>query len=168
MKRLLILRHAKSSWDNPGLSDFERPLNDRGKRAAPFMGGVIKRRGFEPDLIRSSPAVRARETARLVKEFSGSTADIEHDNRIYEASSKTLIKVVSEADNRFNAVMIVGHNPGMEGLVHALTGKSERMPTAAVAVIDLDISDWSEVLDASGKLRELMRPKDLQKKSKKG
>ena len=168
MKTLLVLRHAKSSWDDASLSDFERPLNDRGKSAAPAMGKAIKRHGFEPDLILSSPAVRARETARLAKESSGSAAEIEHDNRIYEASSKTLTKVLSEVDNRFETVMIVGHNPGMEGLVQALTGKSERMPTAALAVIDLDISDWSKVGDASGKLRELMRPKDLQKKSKKG
>ena len=132
------------------------------------MGGVMQRRGFEPDLILSSPAVRARETARLAKEASGSTAGIEHDKRIYEAIPKTLQHVLSDVDNRFNTVMIVGHNPGMEGLIHALTGKSERMPTAALAVIDLDISDWSEVLDSSGKLRELMRPKDLQKKKKKG
>jgi len=75
--------------------------------------------------------------------------------------------VVAEVDNRFETLMVVGHNPGMEGLVRMLTGKSERMPTAALAIIDLDISDWSDLRDDSGKLRDLMRPKDLQKKSKK-
>jgi phosphohistidine phosphatase len=167
MKTLLVLRHAKSSWDDASLSDFERPLNGRGKRAAPFMGEVIKDRALEPDLILSSPAVRARETARLLAESSGYAGKIQHDTRMYEASPTTLQQVVAEVDNRFEAVMVVGHNPGMEGLVRTLTGKSERMPTAALAVIDLDISDWSDLRHDSGKLRDLMRPKDLQKKSKK-
>jgi len=167
MKTLLVLRHAKSSWDDASLSDFERPLNGRGKRVAPFMGEVIKDRGFEPDLIISSPAVRARETARLLAESSGYAGKIHHDTRMYEASPKTLQQVVAEVDNRFETLMVVGHNPGMEGLVRMLTGKSERMPTAALAIIDLDISDWSDLRDDSGKLRDLMRPKDLQKKSKK-
>src|SRR5215217_6188343 len=127
MKTLYVLRHAKSSWENNDLADFDRPLNDRGKKAAPLMGEVIKSNGFAPELILSSPAVRARETARLVKESAGLHAEIKHNERIYEASPQTLQYIAASIDDRFNSAMIVGHNPGMEGFVRLLTGRLEPM-----------------------------------------
>lgn len=160
MKTLYVLRHAKSSWDNSDLADFDRPLNGRGKSAAPFMGQVMKSNDFKPGIIVSSPAVRARETARLVKESAGFEAEIKYDERIYEASPQTLTSVAASIDDRFDSAMIVGHNPGMEGFVRLLTGNSETMPTASLAVIDLDISDWDQITKGSGKLRRLIRPKD--------
>src|SRR5687767_9333300 len=142
MKTLFILRHAKSSWDDPDLADFDRPLNGRGKSAAPFMGEVMKREAFEPDVIMSSPAVRARATALLVKESGDLSAEIRFDERIYEASAQALRQVAAGIDDSFRSAMLVGHNPGMEGFVRLLTGGLEPMPTAALAVIDLDIASW--------------------------
>ena len=167
MKSLYVLRHAKSSWDNAGLADFDRPLNDRGELTAPFMGKLMAANGFEPDAIISSPAVRARETARLAKEAGRFAADIVHDERIYEASVRTLLVVASSIDDQFESVMLVGHNPGMEGLVKLLTGKPEAMPTAALAAIDLDIEQWADIDSGLGNLRRLLRPKEEMKGSKK-
>ena len=160
MKTLFILRHAKSSWDHPGLSDFERPLNDRGVRTAPFMGELIKNKGLSPDVIISSPAVRAQTTAELVRESAGIASEIRLDDRIYEASPQNLIHVISEIDDTLNSAMLVGHNPGLEALIRHLTGQLEPMPTAALAVIALNIDTWAEIKPASGTLAALYRPKD--------
>ncbi|PYS98615.1 MAG: phosphohistidine phosphatase [Acidobacteria bacterium] len=166
MKTLYVLRHAKSSWDEAGLSDFDRPLNKRGTTTAPFMGETMASNGFEPDVIVSSPAVRARETSQLVKEAARMTVDIIFDERIYEASARTLQLVASSIDDRFESAMIVGHNPGMEGLIRLLTGKSEEMPTAALAIIDLDIEHWNEIDSGLGELRRIIRPKEEMKLEK--
>src|SRR5687768_14584593 len=107
MKTLFILRHAKSSWDDPDLADFDRPLNERGKTTAPFMGRVMEGEGFVPGVLLSSPAVRARETARLVKEGAGFDIEIRHDERIYEASPQTLRQTAASIDDRFDSAMIV-------------------------------------------------------------
>jgi phosphohistidine phosphatase len=163
MKILYVLRHAKSSWDNAEIADFDRPLNDRGESTAPFMGQFMAANGFEPDVIVSSPAVRARETARRVKEAAAMTVEIVYDDRIYEASSRTLQTVAASIDDGFDSAMLVGHNPGMEGFVRLLTGRSEEMPTAALAVIDLDIDRWAEIDSGLGALRTLIRPKDEMK-----
>lgn len=163
MKTLFLMRHAKSSWDNSDLADFDRPLNERGKKAAPFMGEYMSRNGFDPELILSSPAVRARETARLAKEGGDLTAEIEYNERIYEASPQTLLQAASEIEDRFGSAMIVGHNPGTEGFIRLLTGRPETVPTAALIVIDLAISNWSEIRGECGNLRELIRPKDEMK-----
>ena len=167
MKTLYLLRHAKSSWETSGLADFDRPLNDRGKATAPFVGQLMRSNEFIPELVLSSPAIRARETARLVKEAAGLAAEVEHKERIYEASPRTLLNIAASIDDRFASAMIVGHNPGMEGFVRLLTGKQEDMPTAALAVIDLDILGWEQLSAASGTLRRIVRPKDELKLSKK-
>jgi phosphohistidine phosphatase len=168
MKTLYVLRHAKSSWEDRDLADFDRPLNQRGITAAPFMGQLMKKNELAPSLILSSPAVRARETARLVKEAAEFDAEIKHNERIYEASPQTLKHVASSIDDRFDSAMIVGHNPGMEGFVYSLTGKLEPMPTASLAIIDLDISGWDQIGEAAGELRQIIRPKDEMKTFKKG
>jgi phosphohistidine phosphatase len=168
MKTLFILRHAKSSWDQPDLADFDRPLNDRGEAAAPFMGQVMKREGFEPEVILSSPAARAKATASLARESAGIAGEIVFDEQIYEASVKTLREVVSGIDDKFRSAMIVGHNPGMEGFVHFLTGSVESMPTAALAVIDIDVASWSDIDARRGTLRTVIRPKDEMKRFGKG
>ncbi|REJ75369.1 MAG: histidine phosphatase family protein [Acidobacteria bacterium] len=159
MKTLYVLRHAKSSWDHPELSDFERPLNDRGRKAAPFMGRLMAERDLVPEVIVSSPAVRAKTTARLASEAGDFGAEIRFDERIYGAGSNTLVYIVAEIDDSYSSAMIVGHNPGFEDLVAALTGESHRFPTAALAVIDLDVPNWSEVTRGTGSLRELFIPK---------
>jgi phosphohistidine phosphatase len=163
MKLLYLLRHAKSSWDNDALADFDRPLNERGKNTAPFMGEVIARRRYMPAVIVSSPARRAAATAELIKDAAGSRATIRLDDRIYEASPNTLRQVISELDNSLDSAMAVGHNPGMEGFIRYLTGEIESMPTAALAVIELNIDSWSDINADTGALAELIRPKEEMK-----
>jgi phosphohistidine phosphatase len=163
MKTIYILRHAKSSWDDESLSDFERPLNERGINTAPFMGEVISRRGYSPAVIISSPAKRAATTATLVKESSGLNADLRCDDRIYEASPNTLRQVASEIGDDLDSAMLVGHNPGMEGFIRYLTGQIEPMPTAALAVISLAIDSWKDLDADTGTIVEIIRPKDEMK-----
>ena len=160
MKILFLLRHAKSSWDNASLADFDRPLNERGNNTAPFMGEVMTRREYTPSIVISSPANRAASTAKLVKESAGFNSDIRYDDRVYEASPNSLRQVASEIDDVLESAMLVGHNPGMEGFIRYLTGEIEAMPTAALAVIELNIDSWSEINADTGKLAELIRPKD--------
>jgi phosphohistidine phosphatase len=160
MKKLFILRHAKSSWIDTELADFDRPLNDRGLAAAPFMGGLMKEKGLRPGVILSSPANRARSTAKLVKQAAGLDAELRLDERIYEAGPPTLCRIAAELDNEFESAMIVGHNPGMEGFIRLLTGSPVSMPTAALAQIDLEIDTWEKIAAKTGRLVSVIRPKD--------
>ena len=155
------MRHAKSSWDNASLADYDRPLNDRGLESAPLMGRLIKKRGYIPDAVVSSPAKRAKKTAKLACEAAGITTSILFDEQIYEASPHTLAEVLSKVGDGVRSAMIVGHNPGMEGLIRFLTGEVAAMPTAAFAVIDLDIEKWSDIGDQTGELVEVLRPKEV-------
>jgi phosphohistidine phosphatase len=161
MKTLFILRHAKSSWDDATLSDFERPLNERGKQAAAFMGRFGRENRLEPSVILSSPAERAKRTAILFKDAAGFSCELLFDDSIYEASPHTLAQVVSGIDDAHASAMLVGHNPGMEGFIRFLTGDLEPMPTAALAVIDLIIDKWTEIGDGCGELQNIYRPKEL-------
>jgi len=161
MKTLFVLRHAKSSWDNADLPDFARPLNERGLKAAPLMGKFIYKNQLQPKLILSSPAERAKQTAILIKENAQIGGEIRYDERIYEASPSRLLEVISEQSDKIQLVMIVGHNPGLEGLLKILTDEIQPMPTAALAVIDLKISKWSGISSSTGNLRMLIRPKEI-------
>ena len=162
MKTLFVLRHAKSSWDDPDLADFDRPLNDRGRSAAPFMGEVMNRNGFSPDVILSSPAVRARDTARLVKDGGELTAEVRYDEGIYEASPQALRQIVAAIDDQNRSAMVVGHNPGMEELVAHLTREQQDLPTAALGQIGLPIDRWRDLtVSTRGPLLGLWRPKEL-------
>lgn len=169
MKTIFVLRHAKSSWNNSSLSDFERPLNERGKEAAPFIGEFMKKNDFTPDLIISSPAERAKQTAEFVKKAADFQSEIRFNEKIYEASPLRLLEVISQADADAEKLLLVGHNPGFENLVRILSGENVRMPTAALAVIDLEVDEWAEVYDecialeeieVCGKLRTLIIPKE--------
>ena len=142
------------------MTDFDRPLNDRGRLAAPFMGDLIASKGFSISVILCSPAERAKETAMLVKDHSGIEVPVHFDERIYEARPQGLTQVISELDDSFESAMVVGHNPGMEGLIRLLTGNIEAMPTAALAVVDLGIDSWRDVNAGSGTLRAVHRPKE--------
>jgi phosphohistidine phosphatase len=162
MKTLYLLRHAKSSWDDQNLADFDRPLNERGLSAAPFMGEVLAQRSLIPDEIVSSPAKRAIQTATLVKESGGFGAQIRLEERIYEASPQSLLQITRGIRDESENVMVVGHNPGMEGFIALLTGNLERMPTAAVAVIEIDLEKWADLASGSGKLICVLRPNEMQ------
>ncbi|MEP6849157.1 MAG: histidine phosphatase family protein [Acidobacteriota bacterium] len=159
MKKLLLLRHAKSSWADAHMTDFDRPLNERGLAAAPFMGGIISRERLIPDFILSSPAERARNTAELVRLGGGLEIEIRYDERIYEASPQKLQQILAEIDPKYISVMMVGHNPGIEGLARVLTGVNAEMPTAALAEIDLNIEDWKDIGPGVGDHIRVIRPK---------
>jgi phosphohistidine phosphatase len=161
MKTLFLLRHAKSSWRDASLTDFERPLNERGKKAAPLVGKYMRRRKMEPQLILCSTAERARQTSALVAEAAAFKAELRFDERIYEASVSRLLSVLSQIDETVRTALVVGHNPGMEELVSSLTGEVRHMPTAALAHITLNIERWTDIREQSGDLVLLVRPKDL-------
>jgi len=161
MKTVLLLRHAKSSKDDPALRDFDRPLNDRGKDDAKLIGRFMRERSISPDLLISSPAKRAQRTAELVMKAAGLTINVAFDERIYEADVHRLLVVVSQIEPAMNVVMLVGHNPGFEDLVEVLTGRPARLPTASLAQIDLAVEEWNKVRAGAGKLKWLVTPKDL-------
>jgi phosphohistidine phosphatase len=161
MKALYLLRHAKSSWKDAGLQDFERPLNNRGREAAPLVGQFIRKGKLRVDVLLSSPATRARQTAALVKASAGLSAELLYDERIYEADAARLLEVIRQAAESADALMLVGHNPGMEELIELLTGEGQEMPTAALACISLDVEKWSKVRAGAGHLEWLVRPKEL-------
>jgi phosphohistidine phosphatase len=161
MKTLYLLRHAKSSWKDAHLQDFDRPLNGRGKDSAPLVGRVMRKRKLKVDLVLCSPAARARQTAMLVKESAGLPAETLYDERIYEADAARLLEVVTQAAEPADALMLVGHNPGMEELLTFLTGEERRMPTAALACVTLDVEKWGKVRARAGRLEWLVRPKEL-------
>lgn len=161
MKTLLVLRHAKSSWNDPGLGDHDRPLNKRGRRDAPRMGELMDAEDIVPDIIISSTAVRARTTAVLLADACGYGGKILLEPDLYHAAPAEYLRTVSESARRTDSAMVVGHNPGIEELVAVLTGAHQRMPTAALACIELAIDDWSEITAATGILAGLWRPKEL-------
>jgi phosphohistidine phosphatase len=161
MKTLYLLRHAKSDWNEPGLRDFDRPLNGRGREAAPLVGRFIRKKKLRVDLLLCSPAARARQTAALVSQSAGLSAELLYDERIYEADVARLLEVVARAAESAEALMLVGHNPGMEGLLAFLTGEGRQMPTAALACVALDVEKWGEARERAGRLEWLVRPKEL-------
>jgi phosphohistidine phosphatase len=162
MRTLLILRHAKSSWKDDSLPDHDRPLNKRGLKDAPRMGQLLRREDLLPDLILCSSAKRARVTAELVAEESGYEGELRLKDDLYAFDAEAYLEALSELEDKYNCVMLVGHNPAMEELLEALTGGFERMPTAALALLELPIEHWSELEnEPEGKLIHLWHPKEL-------
>jgi phosphohistidine phosphatase len=162
MKSLLLLRHAKSSWSDPGLADIDRPLNKRGKRDAPRMGTWMREMDLVPDLILSSPAKRARRTAEAVCDASGFNGGIEVVRDFYPGDPETFIEFLATIPEEVARVMIVAHNPGLEELVDELCGESVRLPTAALVQISLPLDSWQEFDDeVEGKLENLWRVKEI-------
>ena len=170
MKRLAILRHAKSSWDDPGLDDFNRPLNERGWKAARRIGRELKRRGFSFDLVLSSPAARTRETIDGLQEKYDFVAPIKFEPRLYGASEETLLELVKELPEEVKSPLIVGHNPGLEQLITSLAGDDDnglrervagKFPTGALAILELPAKRWADVKARSGTIVELILPKEL-------
>jgi phosphohistidine phosphatase len=161
MKTLLLLRHAKSDWNDSSLKDFDRPLAARGERDAPRIGKALRKRGQLPDLIISSPAARAKATIEAVSQAAKLNLEIRFDESVYGASSAELNKLVLGLPDKSSCAMLVGHNPGFEDLVGRLSGSHERMPTAALACIEFKVDRWEDVDDGEGKLVWLLTPKNL-------
>lgn len=154
MKRLYLVRHAKSSWKNPELRDFDRPLNKRGKRDAPLMGQRLKKAGECPDLIISSPAKRAAKTAKiLAREIGYPSEDIRWLDSLYGAGTQTMLEIVGDLGDSVGSVMLVAHNPGLTFFAEHLTGVAvENIPTSGVFTVDFDLASWKGIHESEGKL----------------
>jgi len=161
MKTLFLLRHAKSSWKDEDLADFERPLNDRGRKAAELIGNFIAKQNVTIDLVISSPAVRARETIELVLRASKRSPELRFDQRVYEASPTRLLEITSQIEEDRKSVLLVGHNPGMEELLALLVGVEQHMPTASLAQVVLGSKKWDKILGEKGVLESFVKAKDL-------
>ncbi len=171
MKLLGLFRHAKSDWGDPRARDFDRDLNDRGRAGAALMGRHIREHGVRWERIVTSPAIRCAETVEIATEAAGRAVPVNWDRRLYLASSATLLDVVREQSDAVRAVLMVGHNPGIEDLIFDLVpddGSSPlrdvvelKYPTAAFAVLELPTESWADVAERSARLVHLTRPRDL-------
>ena len=168
MRRLTLLRHAKSGWDDPVTRDFDRPLNPRGRRAARTVGAAMKAQGLAFDLVLASPARRVVET---LDEVAGGFGALEprYDERLYLAAAATLLDVVRRAPDGVHRQLLVGHNPGLEELALRLASGSDRLrsevaikyPTGTLAEIELPADAWSDVREGTGRIVRFIRPRDL-------
>ena len=163
MKTLFLVRHAKSSRDDPTLADKDRPLNDRGMRDAALMGERLAKQDAKPDVIVSSPAVRALATAEIIaRKLDYKRKDIVVDERLYAAAPDGLLEVIHELGDKHKRVMLFGHNPEMTELAHRLSSKITDMPTCAVAEFSFDMKSWSSVGKEEPAKVALHRPKQSQ------
>ncbi|QQS37553.1 MAG: histidine phosphatase family protein [Ignavibacteriales bacterium] len=151
MKMLYVVRHAKSSWSNPSLDDFDRPLNRRGKKNAPFMAEILLKKKILPEVIIASPANRAFTTAECFAEILGYlNSRIKADENLYEADSLDILNVISEVEDYINSVMIFGHNPGLTNFVNFISdGGIENIPTTGVVCLKLNVNTWKDVVRES-------------------
>jgi phosphohistidine phosphatase len=150
MKILLLIRHAKSSWDDVGLADFDRPLNDRGKKEAPMMARRLLDKKVKIDAFISSPAKRARKTAMaFMKEFKEKKGKLILVKELYEASDESFSNAVKNVKNKFDRIAIFSHNPGITEFANSLTNvKIEDMPTCSVFAIKADVKKWNDFKEA--------------------
>ena len=160
-RNLTLVRHAKSSWDDTGLQDFERPLNKRGHKNAPMMGKRLAACGFQVDTIISSPAVRALTTASmLATEISFDPDKILRNHSMYAAGLGTLLEVVTSIDDRYRHAMLVGHNPGFTLLCNHLCGdRIDNMPTCSIARLEFDTDTWKAVARQKGRMTDFDYPR---------
>lgn len=165
--RLILLRHAKSAWPD-GIADRERPLAERGRKAAPIIGAYMAREKLIPDLALVSPARRAQETWKLVREALSKKVAERETPDIYEVAAERILEVIRTVEPAIRTLLIVGHNPGMEkaasllvanGDPDAIGRMKEKFPTAGLAVIDFDVDGWDEVTKGSGYLDRFVAPR---------
>jgi phosphohistidine phosphatase len=170
MRRLMLLRHAKSDWSVGGQRDHDRALASRGREAAPLVGAYMAQHGLRPDKVLVSTARRARETWSLVAAAFGKDLDVSFDDRLYEANPKALLIPLRAADAAAHSLLMVGHNPGIQELASLLMASGdidarqrllEKFPTAALAVIDFQIDAWSALTPHSGRLDRFVTPRAL-------
>ncbi|MGH6945441.1 MAG: SixA phosphatase family protein [Geminicoccaceae bacterium] len=175
MRTLLLLRHAKSSWQAPELADVDRPLAPRGRQAAPLIAQLIVKRRWLPDLVLCSPALRVRETWQLMAPVLGEGIVCKTLRTIYPGAPSRLLATLHRADDEARTLMLIGHNPGLATFAASLCGRASsgggskkalekmtaKFPTAGLAVIGFDAEHWSEVTTGAGRLEAFVRPKDL-------
>lgn len=163
MLRLILVRHAKSAWDDPGLSDFDRPLARRGLEAAAWIGDTLAQRGLLPERIVCSTARRTRETLELalVGMPANWAADVVWSETVYDLRDRDYVPLISDQGGSAKVLMIVGHNSAMEETARALTPRGDAIgsfPTGGIAAIDLDAPDWVSLVPGSGRLVHFLRP----------
>lgn len=163
MKTLFLGRHAKSSWDDSGLSDFERPLNDRGERDAPEMGRRLAEKHATADVILCSTAVRARTTAAILAKEWGYEGDLLLEPKLYEASSSQMLDFIQELEDEATSVLVIAHNPTITSLANLLGNLSiGNMPTCGIVVLKIPCNKWSEVEVERAELIEFDFPKKVE------
>ena len=167
MKRLYLLRHAKSSWDDPTLADHDRPLAPRGRRAAKVMAEHLRRKGISPELVLCSPSTRTRQTLTRLAPGMGKNADVQIGPELYAASAPDLLEALRKVPDEVESVMLIGHNPGMQHLALSLASAGSesprlrsKFPTAALATLELKGS-WRELAPGSADLVSFVKPKEL-------
>lgn len=173
MKTLYILRHAKSDQGDGSIGDHERPLNERGREAAPRMGAYLKSKGYAPQLILCSTARRTVETCGLVQAVLGDVT-VQFEQGLYLAEARSILDRVRRVDEAIGSVMVIGHNPGLEQLANALSASPkaeaeerrhrrmrEKFSTCALAVIQFPAKSWREIKQGGGVLVDFMRPREL-------
>ena len=170
MKTLILMRHAKSAWDDPQQKDIDRPLNGRGRKAAPQMGAWLAGAGYKPEVVLCSTAQRTRETLDLMKGSLPARVQTEFLQSLYMAAPREMLTEIGKVPAKAVTVMLLGHNPGIGSLAGLLAGSGEsralgnlhsKFPTAAIAVLTFDVPQWSALAPGSGKLIAFQRPRDL-------
>ena len=170
MKTLFLLRHAKSSWDDPGCADFDRPLNNRGQAAALAIGANIKDKGLIPDLIISSPSARTRETLERLQKGMARQVFSQYPKILYLASPETILNTIRTAADSVARLMIAGHNPGLHQLALSLAGTgarrdidnlSAKYPTGSLLEITFPVDAWVDIGPGGGRLVRFIKPRGL-------
>jgi len=163
LKTLILIRHAKSSWDNPGLSDFDRPLNDRGKKDAPMMADRLHERGIKVDAFITSPAKRAKRTAeQFAKRYKKEGGDLILKTELYMAGDETFLKLMEKLDDKADCVVMFSHNPGITDFANSLADvKIDNIPTCGVFAVSIDAKKWSKVREAKKNFLFFDYPKAL-------
>jgi len=163
MKTLLLLRHAKSSHKDSDVDDHERSLNKRGKKDAPKMGRLLKDQDLLPELLIASTAKRCRKTAEHVIAASGYRGHTRFCGELYEAHASTLLDFLAGFENTANRVLLIGHNPGLEELLESLTGVYTPLSTGALAQVEIDVGDWSNIgKEPKATLAKIWQPGELE------
>ena len=161
MLTLYLLRHAKASWGDATQPDLERTLTNQGRETCATIAEFIREKDIDFAHILVSTAVRTRETIELINDKAKLHCEVHYDERIYEASVSQLLEIISEVDNDRESVLLVGHNPGIEGLISLLTREQHHVPTATFAKIKLETTKWSELLTSKGTLDWIVRPREI-------
>jgi phosphohistidine phosphatase len=170
MRRLILLRHAKSDWSARGLRDEDRPLASRGRVAAPKVATYMAHHGLLPDLVLCSTAARGRETWQLIAEAFDRSFRVIYEARLYETEPMDMLDVIRSTDNDVHVLLVVGHNPGLRDLAELLIASGdidarqrllEKFPTAALAVIDFPVDDWGKLHPEAGRLDRFVVPRQL-------
>jgi len=170
LKRLYLLRHAKSDWADPSLDDFDRPLNGRGRKSAPAIGRYMRREGLIPALVLCSPSRRTRQTWELLLGSLKAEPPVEFVDELYLAEPVRLLKRIGQVPEDIPSLLVIAHNPGLQALAHKLAGGGDtagrrrlaaKYPTGALAVLDCDVAAWDQLASGLCVLERFVAPRDL-------